>query len=192
MTLVPRASTMTPSRRFSQLASMAAPLSRRCSDSLAGVEVIDDDLDLRPRRGDFALELVHRDHAFALSAQIDEQAPAADADDPADGRPFASLLAPVLARLGWARSVVFGLSRATSNVLGSKPVSAASISASSSASHCRLSGNFGPGLGPGIGHHLLQGVVEGGILVRSGRCRCWDGSWARLCLRGSACQSGRP
>ena len=109
-------------------------------DALAGVEVVDDDLDLGTRRGDLALELVERDDALALAAEVDEEALAPGADDLAGARALAGFLAPVA--LGDLRgpSAFLGRSRATSNVLGSKPVRAASSSASSSASHCRLSG----------------------------------------------------
>ena len=135
------------------------------------------------RRGDLALELVQWDHAFAFSAQIDEQAPAADADDLADARPFAGLLAPVspgpLGSVGGLRPFPGHVERFR-------------VEPCEGGFHLRLQfgvplpleRHLGPGLGAGIGHHLLQGVVEGGILVRAGVAAARMEPWARFCYGG--------
>src|SRR5208337_1815451 len=67
-------------------------------DSFADVEAVDDDLDPRSRLGNFALELIQRDHPFALASQIDEEAAAPRTDDRATPRPLDGLLAAVAAR----------------------------------------------------------------------------------------------
>ena len=73
--LVTRASTMTPRLRFSQLASIGRPLQAEDLDAFVGVEPFDDDLDGRARRGDLlAFELVDRQDALALAAEVDEDA----------------------------------------------------------------------------------------------------------------------
>ncbi len=112
-------------------------------DALAGVEVIDDDLDLRPGAGispsnwssGITPSLLPPRSTNMLLPRTEMTLPVAvplRASWPRSRRPAAC-----------ARSPVFDFSRATSKVLGSNPERAASISASISASHCRLSGNSG-------------------------------------------------
>ena len=49
------------------------PLEAEDLDALARGRSVDDDLDRRARRGDLALELLDREDALALAAEVDEQ-----------------------------------------------------------------------------------------------------------------------
>ena len=93
--LVTRASTISPLRRFSQLASTAAPLSERISRPSSGSNRSTTTSIRSPGLGRPVDELLDRDDAFALGAEVDEDALAPDADDLSLLRAAAELLAAV-------------------------------------------------------------------------------------------------
>ena len=92
--LVTRASTIRPLRRFSQLASTAAPLRerRRMPSSVSKRSTMTSIMS--PGLGSVVAELLDGDDPFALGAQVDEDALAPDADDLALLQAGARLLAP--------------------------------------------------------------------------------------------------
>ena len=93
--LVTLASTIAPFFKLSQLASIASPLRRRWTmPSLRSKWSTTTSMSV-PGCGDLALEMVERNDPLALAAEINEEAPASDADDPSHARPLPAFLPPV-------------------------------------------------------------------------------------------------
>ena len=84
-----------------------------------------------------ALELLDRQDALALAAEVDEDGLAADADHFAGPEARTAFLAALVGRIGHALGPRPALRRRV-EALGVEALSVASSSASSSASHCRL------------------------------------------------------
>ena len=138
MTLVPRASTITPLRRFSQLASMADPLSRR-----SWIPSLGRSDRRRPRSGTQA----RGSPSNWSRGMTPSLLPPRSTKMLLPRTPMTLPVRSPCVLPGPGRDRKPGLPRPasaapgrTSKVLGSNPVRAASSSASSSASHCRLRG----------------------------------------------------
>ena len=148
---------------------MAEPFAPEQLNAFFRVEPIDDDLDRRAGQRQSTLELVDGKNSFALSAQVDEDALAAHADDLAGAEARAGF--PGLGRGRQPAGDRWACGTAATpppTVAGSNPARAASSSASRPAVPLALERQVD--VSPGSAGSPAGGRVQGGV-DRVVRCR---------------------